>query len=116
MARILLRDLRKMYDNQTEAVCSINLEIPHNEFLALVGPSGCGKSTTLRMIAGLETITSGDVIIGDRIVNSDQPKDRDIAMVFQNYALYPHMTVYQNMSFGTTAEAAPRTRYTRRVG
>ncbi|OSQ55730.1 sugar ABC transporter ATPase [Marivita cryptomonadis] len=99
MARILLKNLRKMYDD-TEAVRGIDLEIPHNEFLALVGPSGCGKSTTLRMIAGLESITSGEVIIGDRVVNTDQPKDRDIAMVFQNYALYPHMTVYQNMSFG----------------
>ncbi|MCB1476389.1 MAG: ATP-binding cassette domain-containing protein, partial [Rhodobiaceae bacterium] len=96
MARILLKNLRKLYDN-TEAVRSINLEIPHNEFLALVGPSGCGKSTTLRMIAGLESITSGEVVIGDRIVNSDQPKDRDIAMVFQNYALYPHMTVRKNI-------------------
>jgi multiple sugar transport system ATP-binding protein len=99
MARILLKNLRKMYD-ETEAVRGIDLEIPHGEFLALVGPSGCGKSTTLRMIAGLESITSGEVMIGDRVVNNDQPKDRDIAMVFQNYALYPHMTVYQNMSFG----------------
>ena len=115
MARILLKDLRKMYDNHTEAVCSINLEIPHNEFLALVGPSGCGKSTTLRMIAGLESITSGDVIIGDRIVNSDQPKDRDIAMVFQNYALYPHMTVYQNMSFGLRLKRTPKDEIHRRV-
>ena len=115
MARILLKDLRKMYDNHTEAVCGINLEIPHNEFLALVGPSGCGKSTTLRMIAGLEWITSGDVIIGDRIVNSDQPKDRDIAMVFQNYALYPHMTVYQNMSFGLRLKRTPKEEIHRRV-
>ncbi|MCC2689644.1 MAG: sugar transporter ATP-binding protein [Rhizobiaceae bacterium] len=99
MARILLRNLRKVYD-EAEVVRGINLDVSHNEFLALVGPSGCGKSTTLRMIAGLEPITSGEVIIGDRVVNSDQPKDRDIAMVFQNYALYPHMTVYQNMSFG----------------
>jgi multiple sugar transport system ATP-binding protein len=115
MARILLKDLRKTYDNHTEAVRSINLEVPHNEFLALVGPSGCGKSTTLRMIAGLESITSGEVIIGDRVVNSDQPKDRDIAMVFQNYALYPHMTVFQNMSFGLRLKRTPKDEIQRRV-
>lgn len=114
MARILLKDLRKMYDD-TEAVRGINLEIAHNEFVALVGPSGCGKSTTLRMIAGLESISSGDVVIGDRIVNTDQPKDRDIAMVFQNYALYPHMTVYQNMSFGLRLKRLPKTEIHQRV-
>ncbi len=106
MARILLKDLRKIFDDN-EVVCGINLEIAHNEFVALVGPSGCGKSTTLRMIAGLEDITSGEVVIGDRLVNKDQPKDRDIAMVFQNYALYPHMTVYQNMSFGLRLKRLP---------
>ncbi|HBN31304.1 MAG TPA: sugar ABC transporter ATP-binding protein [Rhodobacteraceae bacterium] len=114
MARIQLKNLRKMYDD-TEAVRGINLEIPHNEFLALVGPSGCGKSTTLRMIAGLESITSGEVIIGDRVVNTDQPKDRDIAMVFQNYALYPHMTVYQNMSFGLRLKRVPKAQIHERV-
>jgi multiple sugar transport system ATP-binding protein len=107
MARILLKDLRKTFDDN-EVVCGINLEIAHNEFVALVGPSGCGKSTTLRMIAGLEDITSGEVVIGDRLVNKDQPKDRDIAMVFQNYALYPHMTVYQNMSFGLRLKRLPK--------
>ncbi|HTV70833.1 MAG TPA: sn-glycerol-3-phosphate ABC transporter ATP-binding protein UgpC [Rhizobiaceae bacterium] len=107
MARILLKNLRKAFDDN-EVVCGINLEILHNEFVALVGPSGCGKSTTLRMIAGLEDITSGEVVIGDRIVNADQPKDRDIAMVFQNYALYPHMTVYQNMSFGLRLKRLPK--------
>jgi multiple sugar transport system ATP-binding protein len=107
MARILLKDLRKAFDGN-EVVCGINLEILHNEFVALVGPSGCGKSTTLRMIAGLEDITSGEVVIGDRLVNKDQPKDRDIAMVFQNYALYPHMTVYQNMSFGLRLKRLPK--------
>jgi multiple sugar transport system ATP-binding protein len=114
MARILLKNLRKTYEN-TEAVRGINLEVPHNEFLALVGPSGCGKSTTLRMIAGLESITSGEVVIGDRVVNSDQPKDRDIAMVFQNYALYPHMTVYQNMSFGLRLKRTPKAEIHERV-
>jgi multiple sugar transport system ATP-binding protein len=107
MARILLKNLRKSYDD-AEVVRGINLEIAHNEFVALVGPSGCGKTTTLRMIAGLESISAGEVIIGDRIVNSDQPKDRDIAMVFQNYALYPHMTVYQNMSFGLRLRRTPK--------
>ncbi len=99
MARILLQNLRKTYD-ETEAVSGINLDIEHNEFVVLVGPSGCGKTTTLRMIAGLEEITGGEIFIGDRLINNVPPKDRDIAMVFQNYALYPHMTVEQNMSFG----------------
>ena len=99
MARILLQNLRKTYD-ETEAVSGINLDIEHNEFVVLVGPSGCGKTTTLRMIAGLEEITGGEIFIGDRLINDVPPKDRDIAMVFQNYALYPHMTVEQNMSFG----------------
>jgi multiple sugar transport system ATP-binding protein len=114
MARILLKNLRKVYD-EAEVVRGINLEIAHNEFLALVGPSGCGKSTTLRMIAGLEPITSGEVVIGDRVVNGDQPKDRDIAMVFQNYALYPHMTVYQNMSFGLRLRRTPKAEIHERV-
>lgn len=107
MARILLKDLRKAFDGN-EVVCGINLEIRHNEFVALVGPSGCGKSTTLRMVAGLEDVTSGEIVIGDRLVNKDQPKDRDIAMVFQNYALYPHMTVYQNMAFGLRLKRLPK--------
>src|SRR5271167_856934 len=99
MAEVALRNVVKRFDN-VEVVRSINLDIPDNEFVVLVGPSGCGKSTTLRMIAGLEEITSGDIYIGGEIVNDRPPKDRDIAMVFQNYALYPHMSVYENMSFG----------------
>src|SRR5580700_8221387 len=99
MAEVALRNVVKRFDN-VEAVRSINLDIPDNEFVVLVGPSGCGKSTTLRMIAGLEELTSGDIFIGGEIVNDLPPKDRDIAMVFQNYALYPHMSVFENMSFG----------------
>src|SRR5579872_546310 len=99
MANVALRKVVKKYD-RTEAVRGIDLDIDDNEFIVLVGPSGCGKSTTLRMIAGLEEITSGEVRIGGEVVNDLPPKDRDIAMVFQNYALYPHMTAYENMSFG----------------
>ncbi|MCW3097606.1 MAG: carbohydrate transporter ATP-binding proteinCUT1 family [Chthonomonadaceae bacterium] len=99
MAGVVLRNLTKSFDKVT-AVNSINLEIKDKEFMVFVGPSGCGKTTALRMIAGLEESTSGEILIGDRIVNDVSPKDRDIAMVFQNYALYPHMTVFDNMSFG----------------
>src|SRR6516165_11464876 len=99
MADVVLRNVVKRYD-EVEAVRDISLETPDKEFLVLVGPSGCGKSTTLRMIAGLEEVSSGDVLIGGEIVNDVPPKDRDIAMVFQNYALYPHMTVFENMAFG----------------
>ena len=99
MARVLIRNLNKMYDD-SHAVKDVNLEIRDKEFLVLVGPSGCGKTTTLRMVAGLETITSGQVLIGDTVVNDLAPMDRDIAMVFQNYALYPHMSVYDNMAYG----------------
>ena len=99
MAEVLLRHVVKRFDD-VEAVRSIDLDIPDNELVVLVGPSGCGKSTTLRMIAGLEEVTSGDIYIGGDLVNDLPPKDRDIAMVFQNYALYPHMTVFENMSFG----------------
>jgi multiple sugar transport system ATP-binding protein len=99
MAEVALRQVVKKYGD-VEAVRSIDLDIPNNEFVVLVGPSGCGKSTTLRMIAGLEEITSGDISIGGEVVNDLPPKDRDIAMVFQNYALYPHMTAYENMAFG----------------
>src|ERR1700745_694216 len=99
MAEVSLRNVVKRFDN-VEVVRSINLDIPDNEFVVLVGPSGCGKSTTLRMIAGLEEVTAGDIYIRVEIVNDRPPKDRDIAMVFQNYALYPHMTAYENMSFG----------------
>ncbi len=100
MADVTLKNVYKIYPGNVTAVSDFNLEIKHGEFLVLVGPSGCGKSTTLRMIAGLEEISDGTVAIGDRVVNDVPPKDRDIAMVFQNYALYPHMSVYQNMAFG----------------
>ncbi|MGB9410556.1 MAG: sn-glycerol-3-phosphate ABC transporter ATP-binding protein UgpC [Pseudolabrys sp.] len=99
MAEVALRQVVKKYGD-VEAVRAIDLDIPNNEFVVLVGPSGCGKSTTLRMIAGLEEITSGDISIGGEVVNDLPPKDRDIAMVFQNYALYPHMTAFDNMAFG----------------
>src|SRR5215469_11762204 len=99
MARVLLHNLNKMFDG-VHAVKDVNLEIRDKEFVVLVGPSGCGKTTTLRMVAGLESITSGDILIGETVVNELPPMDRDIAMVFQNYALYPHMTVYDNMAFG----------------
>ncbi len=100
MANLKLVNIRKVYDKDIVSVDNFNLEIRDKEFLVLVGPSGCGKSTTLRMIAGLEEITDGDLYIGDKRVNDVPPKDRDIAMVFQNYALYPHMDVYNNMAFG----------------
>src|SRR6266853_847907 len=99
MARVVIRNLNKKFD-AAHAVKDVNLEIRDREFVVLVGPSGCGKTTTLRMVAGLESITSGQVLIGDRVVNELPPMDRDIAMVFQNYALYPHMSVYDNMAFG----------------
>ena len=100
MAEVILEHVYKIYDGSVTAVKDVNLEIRDREFMVLVGPSGCGKSTTLRMIAGLEDISKGTVKIGDRVVNNVAPKDRDIAMVFQNYALYPHMSVYDNMAFG----------------
>ena len=100
MAAITLSKLNKHYGSLFHAVKDVDLEIADKEFVALVGPSGCGKSTTLRMIAGLEDISSGDIRIGDRIVNHLPPRDRDIAMVFQNYALYQHMSVYDNLAFG----------------
>src|SRR6195256_735798 len=99
MADVLLRNVIKRYGNY-EAVRGISLEIPDSKFVALVGPSGCGKTTTLRMIAGLEDVSEGDICIGGRVINDVAPKNRDIAMVFQSYALYPHMTVFQNMAFG----------------
>ena len=99
MARVLVQNLNKIYDNNVHAVKDVSFEAEDKEFLVLVGPSGCGKSTILRMIAGLEEITSGNIWIGDKLVNDVPPKDRDIAMVFQNYALYPHMTVFDNMAF-----------------
>ncbi len=114
MADVSLRNVVKKYDDVL-AVASINLEIPNHEFVVLVGPSGCGKSTTLRMIAGLEEITDGEIEIGGAVVNDLPPKDRDIAMVFQNYALYPHMTVAENMSFGLKLRKFPKAEIKSRV-
>jgi multiple sugar transport system ATP-binding protein len=107
MASISLRKVGKSF-GALKVVHDIDLEIADKEFIILVGPSGCGKSTTLRMIAGLEEVSNGDLVIGDTIVNDVPSKDRDIAMVFQNYALYPHMTVYKNMAFGLELRRAPR--------
>jgi multiple sugar transport system ATP-binding protein len=114
MAQVALRNIVKMFD-KTPAVQGIDLDIADREFIVLVGPSGCGKSTTLRMIAGLEEATSGEIFIGDQLVNDVPPKDRDIAMVFQNYALYPHMTVYENMSFGLRLKKFPKHEIRERV-
>ncbi len=114
MANVTLRKLVKKYDD-TFAVRGIDLDIQDKEFVVLVGPSGCGKSTTLRMIAGLEDVTAGDVLIGDDVVNDVPPKNRDIAMVFQNYALYPHMTVFENMSFGLRLKKVPKPEIRERV-
>jgi multiple sugar transport system ATP-binding protein len=114
MARVLIRNLNKKYD-EVHAVKGVSLEIRDREFVVLVGPSGCGKTTTLRMVAGLESITSGDVLIGDTVVNDLPPMDRDIAMVFQNYALYPHMSVYDNMAFGLKMRKFARPEIERRV-
>jgi len=114
MARVLIRNLNKMYD-EVHAVKDVNLEIRDKEFMVLVGPSGCGKTTTLRMVAGLESITSGQVLIGDVVVNELPPMDRDIAMVFQNYALYPHMSVYDNMAFGLKMRKVDRAEIGKRV-
>lgn len=100
MAKVVLNNVNKIYDNGFQAVKDVNIDIEDKEFVVLLGPSGCGKTTILRMIAGLEEVTSGELVIGDRKVNDISPKDRDIAMVFQNYALYPHMTVFNNMAFG----------------
>ena len=108
MASLSLKNICKVYPNGFEAVKNFNLEIQDQEFIIFVGPSGCGKSTTLRMVAGLEDISSGELKIGDRVVNDVEPKDRDIAMVFQNYALYPHMSVYDNMAFGLKLRKVPK--------
>src|SRR5499427_6522096 len=114
MADVALRNVVKRFDD-VEAVRDISLNIPDNEFVVLVGPSGCGKSTTLRMIAGLEETTAGEIMIGGTVVNDLPPKDRDIAMVFQNYALYPHMTVFENMSFGLRLKKFPKAEIKTRV-
>jgi multiple sugar transport system ATP-binding protein len=115
MAKVTLKNVGKEYPGGVKAVIDANLEIADREFVVLVGPSGCGKSTTLRMVAGLEEITSGTITIGDRVVNDVPPKDRDIAMVFQNYALYPHMTVFENMAFGLKLRRFPKDEIKKRV-
>ncbi len=115
MASVSLRNVYKKYPGGVVAVSDFNLEIKDKEFIILVGPSGCGKSTTLRMVAGLEEISDGEVYIGDRLVNDVAPKDRDIAMVFQNYALYPHMTVFDNMAFGLKLRKVSKDEIKRRV-
>ncbi len=115
MASLSLRKIYKKYAGNVLAVSDFNLEIKDKEFIILVGPSGCGKSTTLRMIAGLEEISEGELYIGDRLVNDVAPKDRDIAMVFQNYALYPHMTVFENMAFGLKLRKVPKDDNKKRV-
>jgi len=115
MANLKLKNVYKRFDGGVTAVSDFNLDIEDKEFIILVGPSGCGKTTTLRMIAGLEEITEGEIYIGDRLVNDVQPKDRDIAMVFQNYALYPHMTVFDNMAFGLKLRKTPKDEIRRRV-
>ncbi|MGA1593752.1 MAG: ABC transporter ATP-binding protein, partial [Ilumatobacteraceae bacterium] len=115
MATVSLENVNKVYDNGFQAIHDLSLDINDGEFLVLVGPSGCGKSTALRMIAGLEQITSGEMRIGDRVVNEVEPKDRDIAMVFQNYALYPHMTVFDNIGFALKLAKVPKEEIEQRV-
>ena len=115
MASLSLKDICKVYPNGFEAVKDFNLEIEDKEFIIFVGPSGCGKSTTLRMVAGLEEISSGELTIDGKIVNDVEPKDRDIAMVFQNYALYPHMTVFDNMAFGLKLRKVPKAEIKKKV-
>src|SRR3981189_696474 len=114
MAQVSLRKVVKRFDD-TEAVCGIDLDIADKEFVVLVGPSGCGKTTTLRMISGVEEISAGEIAVDGEVVNDVPPKDRDMAMVFQNYALYPHMTVYENMSFGLRLKHYPKAEIARRV-
>ena len=116
MAGVTLTGVKKVYDGGVVAVADFNLDIADKSFVIFVGPSGCGKSTTLRMIAGLESITEGEIKIDDQVVNDVKPKDRDIAMVFQNYALFPHMTVFENMAFGLTIRKLPKAEIRRRVG
>ena len=115
MATVELKNINKIYDNNVQAVFDFNLKIKDREFIVFVGPSGCGKTTTLRMVAGLEEITSGQLLIDDEIMNDVAPKDRNIAMVFQSYALYPHMTVYDNMAFGLKLRKFSRDEIDRRV-
>ena len=115
MAQILLENVTKVFDAEVTAVSKFSLDVADGEFMVIVGPSGCGKTTTLRMIAGLEMATSGNIYIGDRLVNDVSPKDRDVAMVFQNYALYPHMNAYQNMSFALKMRSVPRAEIKKRI-
>lgn len=115
MASVVFEHVTKVFKGNVTAVCDLNLEIKDKEFLVLVGPSGCGKTTALRCLAGLEEVTSGKVMIGGKVVNDVQPKDRDIAMVFQSYALYPHMTVFDNMAFGLKLRKIDKTEITKRV-
>ena len=115
MAEIILDHITKRFPDGAIGVNDISLEVPDGEFIILVGPSGCGKSTCLNMIAGLEDITSGELRIGGKVVNQEAPKDRDIAMVFQSYALYPHMSVYDNMAFGLKLRGVPKSEIDRRV-
>jgi sn-glycerol 3-phosphate transport system ATP-binding protein len=115
MANVALRNVRKAYPNGFEAIKGVNFEVGDGQFCVLVGPSGCGKSTLLRMVAGLETISSGEIDIGGRVVNQIEPADRDIAMVFQNYALYPHMSVYNNMAYGLRNRGMPKDEIDARV-
>ena len=115
MASITFKNVENTYDNGVTVVPNLNLEIADKEFVVLVGPSGCGKSTTLRMIAGLESVSKGELLIGDRVVNDVSPKERDIAMVFQNYALYPHMTVRKNMAFALELSKVPQAEIDQKV-
>ena len=115
MASVVLDNVNKVYPNGFQAIEDLSLDIADGEFLVLVGPSGCGKSTALRMVAGLEDISDGELRIGDRLVNDVQPKDRDIAMVFQNYALYPYMNVFENIAFGLRARKVDEAEVKRRV-
>lgn len=115
MSKVTLKNINKIYENGFQAVYDFNLEIADEEFVVFVGPSGCGKSTTLRMVAGLEEITSGELYIGDTLVNDVEPKNRDIAMVFQNYALYPHMTVKDNMSYALRVARVPKAEIDQKV-
>src|SRR5512138_296987 len=114
MAAVSFRNVRKRY-GEAEVIHGIDAEVADGEFVVIVGPSGCGKSTLLRMVAGLEEITAGEIRIGGRVVNRLEPKDRDIAMVFQNYALYPHMSVYGNMAYGLRIRGMPKAEIDRRV-
>ncbi|MBQ9349319.1 MAG: ATP-binding cassette domain-containing protein, partial [Oscillibacter sp.] len=115
MASVTIKGLKKIYDNKVTAVHDVNIDIKDKEFIVLVGPSGCGKSTTLRMVAGLEEISGGELYIGDKLCNDVAPKDRDIAMVFQNYALYPHMTVRDNIGFALKLKKTPKDEIKKKV-